>query len=85
MTSRSKFDVDLTRIVKHTEEVTTYMVGDDLDAVTFSTFDIAATNLIRMEIYHFLQLPSCMEIEDALIEKKYRDKIREVIDYLDRD
>lgn len=85
MTSPSKFDVDLTRIVKHTEEVTIYIVGDGLDAETFPTFEGAATSLTMMEIYHFLQLPPCMEIEDALIEKKYRDKIREVIDYLDRD
>ena len=85
MTSRSKFDVDLTQIVKHTEEVVVYATGDSLYTETFPTFEEAAHSLIMTRIYHFLKLPRWMSIEDVLIEKKYRDKIREVIDYLDRD
>lgn len=85
MTSRSKFDVDLTKIVKRTKERSAYLVGEGLEIGVFSTFDDAANYLTRSEIYHFLRLPPCMSIESALVTKEYRDKIREVIDYLDRD
>lgn len=85
MTTPSKFDVDLTQIVKCTEERSVYLVDEGLEIGVFPTFDEAANHLTRLEIYHFLQLPLCISIESALVTKKYRDKIREVIDYLDRD
>jgi len=86
MTSRSKFDIDLTQIVKETREVVFYSLpgwGGGVDE--YKSFNDAALALTASAIYQHILPPLDVPLEDLLLVKDYRDKIREVIDYLDRD
>ena len=78
----SKFDVDLTRIVKKTEQVVYYCTPSGEE---FKSFDNAALELTQSAIYQHISPPRGTLLEELLMVKDYRDRIREVIDYLDRD
>jgi hypothetical protein len=86
MTFRSKFDVDLTQIVKEAKEVVFYSLPDEGGyRDEYTSFDDAAFALTTSAIYQHILPPSRVPLEELLMVKEYRDKIREVIDYLDRD
>lgn len=86
MTSRSKFDVDLTQIVKETREVVFYSLPEcDGGGDEYESFNDAAFALTTSAIYQHILPPLRVPLAELLMVKDYRDKVREVIDYLDRD
>lgn len=91
MTSHSKFDVDLTRIVKSSKPI--YIIPDASFSGQFSSYEEAEKSLVIDEAARFISQakegaytsPDDSFIIRSLLNKDKRERIKAVIDYLDRD